>query len=456
MINVTERKKAEEALRASEELFKKLLLTVPEVIMKTDTDGTIVFISEHRLTSIISIPEEFFIGKNMLEFIAEKDKERAIENTIEMFEKPLGIQEYCMVFPGNIEVYCEVNGDIILDSDAKPVGMVYVLRDITTRKKIEEELQLKSLVLDQIKDHVSITDVNGIISYVNQAQSNLLNLERDEIIGRPTDIFGEDPKHGATQKEILEITLEQGALRTEVVNYAKDGSEHFMDCRTQVIRDKNGKAVAISGIATDITDRKQAEDKLLEANLQLTTLIEAIPDAIFFKDGAGRWLITNEEAKKLYKLHAYEWFGKTDAQIGVERPEFKSALNACIAGDEIAWNARKLILDNEIIQDENGQILHLEVRKMPLFTADGNRKAMVIAASDITQRIKAEAKIRESENQIKSIFDNAADAIFYRRCRHRNYFRCQHRCLQIAKNAYRENCWPAPIPIAPARNREIL
>ncbi|MDP3087437.1 MAG: PAS domain-containing protein, partial [Methylotenera sp.] len=57
---------------------------------------------------------------------------------------------------------------------------------------------------------------------------------------------------------------------------------------------------------------------------EFTCLIEAIPDAIFLKDGAGRWLITNEAAKALFQLHGFDWQGKTDKELAAERPDMQS------------------------------------------------------------------------------------------------------------------------------------
>lgn len=401
MINVTERKKAEEALRASEELFKKLLLTVPEVILKTNTDGTIVFISDHWLPSIDSIPREFFIGKNMLDFFAEKDKQRAIDNTIKMFQKPLGIQEYCLVFPGNIKVDCEVNGDIILDSDAKPVGMVYVIRDVTTRKKIEEELQLKSLVLDQIKDHVTITDVNGKITYVNQAQTKLFNREKHEIIGMPTEMFGDDSEYGPNQKEIIKKTLSEGDLRIEVVNFAADGSAHFMDCRTQVIHDKNGNAIALSGIATDITERKKFELALHESEERLRLAHKATRDVVWDWDIVNDLQNWNEAGAAV--------FGWTDI---INTPKSSKWWEERVHADDRKRLNQKFIsiLENptrEYWDDEyrflktNGEYALVADRGYIIRNNKGTAIRMVGAMMDITERRLANDAIRESEARLK-------------------------------------------------------
>lgn len=262
-------------LSNKEEIFKKLVLTLPDVIIRTHLDGTIFFINDVAFQILPGQSREDFIGRNMLAFIADRDLERAVLNTKEMFDRPLGPQEYRLKFPGDIELDCEINGDVVYDARHNPVEMVYAIRDISFRKKTEAEIQLKSMVLDQIKDHVTITDLNGVISFVNQAQVDLLQLNKDDILGKPTTVFGEDPGYGPTQSEILQRTLNDGEWRFVVTNFSADGNKHFMDCRTQVIRDSAGKPIAICGISTDITHRLLTEKALEESEARFKALHNA-------------------------------------------------------------------------------------------------------------------------------------------------------------------------------------
>ncbi len=211
----------------------------------------------------------------------------------------------------------------------------------------------------------------------------------------------------------------------------------------------------------EISERKESEAKLNEINEHLITLIEAIPDAIFFKDGEGRLLITNEPAKKLFRLHDVEWIGKTDIQLGNERPELRAAFNACVESDKKAWNFKDLFIDYEIVNDEQGMPHYFEVRKFPLFTPDGNRKALVIIGSDITLRkqtekalIAAKEKVEESEKKYKQIFDNTFDIIFIYEVTEDNRFKVLTfnpseekliGSIENYRNRYIDECIPADL-----------
>jgi len=162
----------------------------------------------------------------------------------------------------------------------------------------------------------------------------------------------------------------------------------------------------------DISERKKARQDLSETNERLSVLIEAIPDAIFFKDSEGRWLVINEPAKKLFKLNGYPWQGKTDAQLGDERPEFKEVHRICSEDDEKAWDLRKAYVADEYITDHLGVKRQFEVTKVPLFHSDGRRKALVVIGADVTERRLQEEELKEalskaeSSDRLKTAFMN--------------------------------------------------
>ncbi|MFW6099372.1 MAG: ATP-binding protein, partial [Thermodesulfobacteriota bacterium] len=133
----------------------------------------------------------------------------------------------------------------------------------------EESLRLHSMTLNQIKDRVTVTDLEGYIIYVNEAACRMLGKTKEELLGRHVSVFGENTSTGPSQEEIVQKTLQDGLWRGEVTNYRADGSAAILDCRVQVVRDETGKPVALCGISTDITDRKQAEERHVQLEEQM-------------------------------------------------------------------------------------------------------------------------------------------------------------------------------------------
>ncbi len=133
---------------------------------------------------------------------------------------------------------------------------------IAERKQAEERLSFQSMLLDQIHDMVTATDLEGRITYVNKAECRAFGKTADELIGQHVEEYGEDPDRGAMQQEIIEKTLSEGQWRGEVVNIPEDGQKIILDSRTQLIYDERGEPMGMVGISTDITERKEIEQQL--------------------------------------------------------------------------------------------------------------------------------------------------------------------------------------------------
>ena len=204
---------------------------------------------------------QFFLDKPDPEFFKKQAKKYGFEEAayLEAVEKvPIWTREKLDQYLDFIKSFIEIIAGIGLNH----------LKEIRTRQIIrqnEEELHLKSLVLDQIKDRVTLTDMQGNIIYVNHAQVDMLEYSREELLSAKIDIFGDDPVHNIRQQDILEMTLQNGAWRGEIINYTKQGKACFLDCRTQVITNSDGKSIALCGIATDISTQKLLEKELIVA-----------------------------------------------------------------------------------------------------------------------------------------------------------------------------------------------
>ncbi|MDR7927137.1 EAL domain-containing protein [Acidithiobacillus thiooxidans] len=128
---------------------------------------------------------------------------------------------------------------------------------------------------------------------------------------------------------------------------------------------------------------------------QLSALLEVFPDTFSFKDGAGRWQILNESAKRLFHLEGIPWKGKTDMELAELHPDFREIHEACIADDEKAWQTKRLIVVEEKMVREDGQQATYEARKLPLFKENGERAGIMSISRDITEQKEAEERIKQ-------------------------------------------------------------
>ncbi len=130
-------------------------------------------------------------------------------------------------------------------------------------------------------------------------------------------------------------------------------------------------------------------DELTE---RLGTLIEALPDAIFFKDGEGRWRIVNSAGLRLFRLMDQDWEGKTDQELGRLHPELAEYFDICRLDDEKAWGLGSRFDSQERVPDpDSGEMRTFEVSKIPLYHPNGERRGLVVIGHDITERKRTEA-----------------------------------------------------------------
>ncbi|MBN1556064.1 MAG: PAS domain S-box protein [Phycisphaerae bacterium] len=142
----------------------------------------------------------------------------------------------------------------------------------------DEKLRLQSLILNHIRDTITATDLEGRITYVNDAAVEFFKYAREELIGKTVDIYGCDPSRGATQKEMIRETLDKGTWHGEVVNRCSDGQEKFVDCHTWIMRDERGNPIGLCGVGSDITERKRDEQEreLFEEHLRDTEKLQSL------------------------------------------------------------------------------------------------------------------------------------------------------------------------------------
>ena len=164
------------------------------------------------------------------------------------------------------------------------------------KQRIEQHIQ--TMILEQIQDTVTFTDLRGIISYVNQAQAQKLQRAKEDLVGKPVSTYGHEREEGFYQHEIIEKSLRFGQWQGEVVIFDIYHQPILIDCRTTLIHNKDGLPVGICGIGTDITQRRQAEDKLKESEAALKAILNASTETISLADPHGTILIANEAMAK--------------------------------------------------------------------------------------------------------------------------------------------------------------
>lgn len=258
-------------------------------------------------------------------------------------------------------------------------------------------------LIDAIPSPVFYKDREGRYIGCNTAFLEFLGCRSEDLLGK--SVFELSPPDLAAKYHAMDVSLfnKPGKQEYEAQVQNSQGERRHVIFYKATFNDPSGELGGLVGTMLDITQRKQAEEQMRASELRLNTLISALPDAVFFKDGDGRWLVTNKPAQDLFALAGVDWFGQTDADLGRLRPALGDIHQACIASDEIAWQGRSPSRAIELIADAQGCMHYFDVSKVPLFAEDGSRSALVILARDTT-----EARLHEEKLHIR---DRAIDAL---------------------------------------------
>ena len=286
----------------------------------------------------------------------------------------------------------------------RPEHFVAVFDVITRRKHLDSEVHLQTLVLDQIQEQVTVTDLSGTVIYVNRAETEALASPKENRIGQHVSVYGDGPQADATQEEIAEATRRFGAWSGKVVNYRADGSPILIDLRTALVRDESGKPVAMVGVSADITERQIAEEILRASEERYRRLHESLLDAFVLVDMAGAIRECNPAYQEMIGYSAEELRQLTYVNL---TPARWHEMEARIVVEQIVPDGHSEVYAKEYIR-KDGTVFPVELRTFLIRDKNGQPEAMWAIIRDVTERRKAEERMQLAQQ----IFEIASEAIF--------------------------------------------
>ncbi|MDD5170321.1 MAG: PAS domain S-box protein, partial [Syntrophales bacterium] len=278
---LAERQRVDAALRESEELYTKTIATMPDIMVRLGLDGEILFVNDVGLR-LSGYDSAELIGQNMFSFIAPEDQERAAGNTVLMFERRLGPQEYHLIMKDGRKMLFEVNGDVLRNEDGSPYGLVQICRDISERRQAvdalcESEERFRSMI-QSLSDMIFILDRNGRLTYESPSVSRIIGYEAGHFIGREpfTHIHADDLDR--VMKALGDVFQSANlGIPTEFRHVKADGTWVYLEALGSNQFD-NPSIRGIVLTVRDISERKRAEEERsrLEERLSRAEKMEAL------------------------------------------------------------------------------------------------------------------------------------------------------------------------------------
>lgn len=389
--DVTERKRAEQALRESEARYRRKM-TELEVIYRhapvglsvVDTQLRFLRINE-RLAAINGLPVEAHIGKTCHEILPGiiDQIEAIIHRILESGEPMLDVQLQgeTPAHPGVLRIW-NTQWLPLKDSEGGIWGFNIVVEEITERKQTEEALleserKYRALV-ESLYEGIWLLDQDNNTTFVNTRMAEMLGYPMEEMLGKSLFAFLDEQA-----MEVARLSLAQGRSGVrgehEFVFRRKNGEPICTHVSTTFLYDEHGRYRGILAGVIDITARKQAEEDLNRRRQEFEALAERSPDVIARVDRSLRTSYINRAVERLTH-HPREWFvGKTVAELGLMAQD--RALRDFL--QKVFDSGGEQVMEHESPTAEGERYFH--ARMTPEFGPDGKVASVLVVDRDITE-----------------------------------------------------------------------
>ena len=251
-----ERKKAAQALKASESKNSALINALPDTIIIHDTKGNFLDIQASDLSSLL-FDKEMVIGKNVKDIFPNELSTKII-NVLKKAHETKSLQVLEAPIPGRDSIiYCE--GRVVPFEDNK---LIVALRDITQTKAVRDVLYVRNRALEAAGNGIIIVDAQQSslpIIYTNDAFSHITGYGKSEVLGKNCRFLQKDDR-GQKEIKIIRKAIKEGRPCHEVLrNYKKDGTLFWNDLTITPLNNDKGSLTHFIGVQSDVTQRKKAE-----------------------------------------------------------------------------------------------------------------------------------------------------------------------------------------------------
>ena len=401
--DITERKRAEEALRRSELKYRNIFENSQFGITRTRLEDGLFIDANQRFAEIMGFScAKDLIGRFSTQFYPNPDERQRIHAQL---QQQGGI--------GNFELLLrKLDGSLIwtlvsLRLNTEESCVESVIADITDRKRAEEalrrsELKYRNLFENSLVGMFRSRIEDGLILDANQRGAELFGFSCvEEIIGKR---FSTEFYANLNDRHRILIELHQFGE----VNYfemqvrRRDGATRWVMVSMRLNLEEN----CVEGVIADMTDRKQAEATLQQRERELRTLVENIPDVIIRFDRESRHLYINPRVEKETGIPPSAFLGKTTWEMGF--PDAIASLWQSVL-DEVFETAQERDIEFEL--PLFGRNTYQSFRLAPEFDSNGSVESVFVVCHDMTQWKQAEEALRCSEARFRALYASTSIAV---------------------------------------------
>lgn len=296
-------------------------------------------------------------------------------------------------------------GQPVFDNDGKVEQYFATIEDNTIEKENEERLSILSSIAEKNINSVIICDKQGNIEWVNDSFVKLSGYSKEELIGNKPGQLLQGPETDKETIQYLSKQIKQGLpFNCEIINYTKNKEKYWVRIQGQALKNANAEIIKYFAIEEDITQQKEFNQKIIESENRLNSLIENLQSGVLLEDENRKIVVVNNKFCSMFKIPS-----EPEQMIGVDCAQaaqsskhfFKNSDKFIERIDEILKNKEKVIAEE--IELIDGSVL--ERSFLPIYK-DGNYAGHLWSYDDVTIKKRYKESIEAERQKYSNIIAN--------------------------------------------------
>jgi PAS domain S-box-containing protein len=415
ILDITSRRRNEEALKDSEQRYRLLAENVSDVIWLVDIKTKTISYITPSVEMLTGYRDDEIKKLVLSDFLSKKSFKVAIQmlSNIEKYASEGTIE------PQNIEfefirkdgslIWTESRFSVLYDHDQYPSAILGVSRNIQERKNAEKtisdsEEKYRTLV-EQLEEGVTVLDLEGKISFVNPKMISMLKYSENELINTSWEKFVPEEEHYKIHDD-YEKRRKGDTSVYESILLAKNGNLIPVITTVSPLLSDNGIMTGTLAVFIDITERKKSEEATRASEEKYRMLVEKLEEGVILSNVEGRMLFVNPKFCSMLKYSEDELINTHWMDI-VPKEEFEKIQkhrDKRLRGETSNYDT--------VLLAKDGTRILVNVVGTPVYSEGGEMTGTLVVFNDITERKKAEEATKASEEKYRILVETSPEIIF--------------------------------------------
>jgi PAS domain S-box-containing protein len=403
--DITERRKAEQALTESSQRLAFLFQQTPLGVIEWDLEGHVTAWNP-AAERIFGYTSKEVIGIHAFELVVPEQWRDRIGETWQELISGRGGQDVTvqnLTRDGSLR-WCEWHSTTLLDEHGKIIAAASLVLDVTDQRIAQEQLKASEERHRRMYNETPVmlhsVDSEGRILSVSNYWLKCFGHRREEVIGRIwTDFQTEKSREWSLETGIPQLNRDGFVTNLPCQFVMKDGSVRDILLSAVAERDGDGRVVGAMTVLVDVTEQKRAERELVNAREEYRLIFNSVPAMIWYKDTKNRILRANHAATRPIDRTPEEVEGHTSTELYGEMSD------KYYHNDQVVVSSKQPLLGIvERIRTSNGYAW-IKTDKVPLLDANDTVTGLLVISQDISTIKKAEQELRVSDEILRQMTD---------------------------------------------------